>query len=197
MIQKVETHGRSILEIPAPEEADKKVKEEMVHSNDAADYLSSLLVAQLESQRVYFEEKLEALQESLESRMSKLRLDRQTDLEGATDRIAQLEDQLGHLTQSRTTLQSRLASLTSERDCLQQRLLQEQRLVEQLTQNQETYRLMLEERNQTIDQLNEQVSDLMGHFDSQKALAASAMLPEEVRNGKILIRTKKKGKKGK
>lgn len=205
MIQQMETHGRSILEIPVPDEEETpelKAKSPLQTSkattstnnnnNDAAEYMSSLLVAQLESQRVYFEDRLDQLEGSLRSSLTQLKLDHQGELERAAERISQMDQDILRLTQTRSTLESRITDLTDQRDTLHRDLTSERRLVEQLTANQDTYRTMLEQRNRTIDELNEQVTDLLAHFDSQQALATSALLPEEVRHGKIMIRTRKK-----
>ena len=150
-----------------------------------AEYYSSMLVAQLESQRIYFEERLSITEVDFANRLDRTTLEHQTESRRLTMDLRDLDRRL-HIQskaarEQKESLDRRIVQLSDEKGKLLKELSAERALSQQGLQTTEMYLTMIGERDSEIATLKEQVQDLMVHFESQERLS------QEMVGGSILL----------
>lgn len=158
--------------------------------HDDPDYISSLLVAQLESQRTFYEEKLSALEAAWSVRNKVVQVE-------SADLIESLQDSIERLALQQTTeqdtlqqqlrsLEARIEALRGEKAGLRAALASESAMLESVMQSQAQLEATILEKERDIVALQEQVTDLLMHFEGQKAIDQSG-LAEDLRAGTIRL----------
>lgn len=171
------------MEIPNPNsKEDAQVLEAQFESKleHLSNEYNQLLTHQLNSQRIYFEQRLKELE-----RESK----------------TQVETYMRNSKKEKEKLNKTIEKL--QRDLQQEKKESEilRQLNDRLIENQNVYKKQLEEKNKEIEDLKEQVKDLMFYIETQQKIEKSGM-KEELQNGQIVIQQgktteKKKRLKGK
>ena len=137
-----------------------------------------ILVTQLETQRVYFEEKLEMQQRSYEQR-----------LEQADKFIAELQQQAAESAEREAAMERRFKQVQKQLDTAMKRTIRDEEDISflrevnaSLQRNQtmsiEQFTSEVAQRDQTIQELREQVRDLMVYLDTQCAVERSPQRAE-------------------
>jgi ABC-type enterochelin transport system ATPase subunit len=150
-----------------------------------AEYYSSMLVAQLESQRIYFEERLSITEVDFATRLDRVTQEHQSESRRLATDLLDLDRRL-HIQskanrEQRESFERRIAQLSDEKSRLLEELSAERALSRQGLQTTEMYLAMIKERDAEIVILKEQVQDLMLHFESQERLS------QEMVGGTLLL----------
>lgn len=174
---------------PEPRTAEVK-KEKGFDGDEHPDYISSLLVAQLESQRVYYEDKLSALEAtwSQQNRMvqteSSLRIDQ---LQHSLQALKLDQDADHRRTEARIKhLEGRIEELIREKIQLHQALAGETAMLDKVMQSQAELEAALRAKEAEVIELQEQINDLLMHLEGQRAVAESE-LAGDLRAGTIQL----------
>lgn len=175
---------------PEPRPQESTAVKKNLGSDEHPDYISSLLVAQLESQRVYYEDKLSALEATWSQQSRAVQTE-------STLRIDQLQHSLHSLklnqeddylrTAARIqALEARIEELSREKAELQQALAGESAMLEKVMQSQAQLEAALQAKEAEVVELQEQINDLLMHFEGQKAISESA-IAGDIRTGTIQL----------
>eukprot|EP00112_Aurelia_sp_Birch-Aquarium-sp1_P014949 Seg3267.2 transcript_id=Seg3267.2/GoldUCD/mRNA.D3Y31 product="BRCA1-associated protein" protein_id=Seg3267.2/GoldUCD/D3Y31 len=148
-----------------------------------------LLTSQLESQRLYFEEKMTFLEkDAMERRMKKI-----------FDDYEKLEQRVQHSEKEKKTLDKKYTQVVAKVGNLVRDLKEEKEMNSCLSENQKIWQQKFEEtsemmkhlektKNQEIADLNEQLRDLMRHLSIQSAVAtASDDTQKELQDGQLFV----------
>lgn len=167
---------------PNPDAMEKK--------SEDPDYISSLLVAQLESQRIFYEEKMNALENSL-SGQAKTKLQESNQLISSLQNtlnemtIKLKQEELGKETKIRN-LETKIEALKKEKAELVRKWQNDSSMLEQLLINQKEHEIILAQKEAEISELQEQLNDILMHLEGQKAIEQSD-LADELRVGSIKL----------
>jgi BRCA1-associated protein len=167
---------------PNPDAMEKK--------HEDPDYISSLLAAQLESQRIFYEEKMNALENTL-SGQAKAKLHESNQL------IVSLQDSLNEISIKLQqeelnkeivvkNLEKKIESLKKEKAEIVRQWQNDASMLEQLLKNQKEHEKILAEKEAEIAELQEQLNDILMHLEGQKAIENSDLV-EELRIGSIKL----------
>ncbi len=170
---------------PSPIEVSPNLKK-----NDDPDYISSLLIAQLESQRIFYEDKLSTLELNWSIQSKNNQAESFQLIEDLKDSIKALEISqdkvLTSLYNQLHSLEDRIEVLKEEKSELHQKLAAESAMLEQVLKHQSTLEETILEKDKEIADLQDQINDLLMHIEGQKAIDGSS-LARDLRAGHIQL----------
>jgi BRCA1-associated protein len=151
-----------------------------------------LLTMQLESQRIYFEERLQQQEESAIKQEEKAKFqlrEYEQELEATRQDNLKLKETLDSLNKEKQTFEKRCTLLNTKLSKIQNELNDEKELNRCLTSNQTAYQAKLNEledklkksnddKNKEIEELQSQLRDIMFYLDAQKKIADNATSDE-------------------
>lgn len=154
-----------------------------------------LLTSQLESQRLYFEEKIAFVEKDMFQQMETLIEKSKKTLE----ECQKFERMFNDSEKERKTLEKKNAQYASKLKKLEKELQDEKEMNECLRQNQQVWQEKVEllekdlkrvelQRKSEVQDLQEQVADLMRHFEAQTAIEkAPTSLQQELQEGQVFV----------
>lgn len=141
------------------------------------EYFSSLLVAQLESQRLFYEERIESMQLALFERLERLGKEHAQEVRRLSNALqasqADIAALRGDALRERQQLLADIERLSRENARLSAELESERAMSEQAASSTAHYVTMAQEREAELESLREQLHDLMVHIESQEQVKAS------------------------
>ncbi|KAI8800807.1 hypothetical protein BJ742DRAFT_685709 [Cladochytrium replicatum] len=175
-------------EIPAMEEQDKV---------DAVGLeYSYLLISQLESQRHYFEARMEEVTRTMGSKIEGLEAQVQTisvDFDEVRRERDEIKSKLPEILKARQKMEKRAEKLGERVEALERELAEEKEMNRSLRDNQDVWKKEVEAKEaevkakeKEVGELKEQVQDLMFFLETQKKVEDSPMR-EELRSGKVVV----------
>lgn len=169
-----------------------------------------LLTMQLDSQKLYFEEKLlqkerELVKQEEKSKFHFAQLEQELDLNRKDN--FKLKEEIETISKDKQVLEKRCTLLHSKLNKIQDELNEEKELNRCLTSNQIVYQAKLneleeklkksnEEKNYEIEELQSQLRDIMFYLDAQKKLADN-ITTEEVQESQMIIQQNELNNKSK
>jgi len=157
-----------------------------------------LLTSQLESQRLYFEEKMNLVESEARSQVEEM----EKETRNVIAKYSEIEDKLTSVTKDKTTLETKSSKLSTKLGGVLRELQEEKTLNTNLRENQSLWQKKVEdlearlkrveeERERETQDLKEQLRDVMFYLEGQKQLEdAEKNLPvtqEEIEGGQITI----------
>ncbi|KAE9550117.1 hypothetical protein FO519_006677 [Halicephalobus sp. NKZ332] len=147
---------------------------------------SNMLAQQLEKQRSFFEDKIKAMEESMNNfrdgmvlEMNNLRLE----LDESKAEVKKLNSNLQSMKSAKENLEKKLNTANSKITKLQQELTEEQQMSEMVRKDKDMLLKQKEDlvwkNNIEIKDLREQLHDVMMHFDAKAKIEGGEMLTEE------------------
>ena len=196
------TDGK-LVEVPGPNEAYPTAMDEARVSQDKLEAMGLefgyILSAQLESQRVFYEEKLDALEAQLSSASARFDFEIQElrkHFVAAEEQNAQLKGHCSAIKKEKQQVQERAQLLEEELAKLRKLHEEEEQLNRSLRLNQVELQKQLGQRSDSeyqlkrqIEEIQEQLRDVMFHMDTQSTVADSPH-KSEIQEGKICMEKK-------
>jgi len=157
-----------------------------------------LLTSQLESQRLYFEEKMNLVESEARSQVEEM----EKETRNVVAKYSEIEDKLTSVTKEKTTLETKSSKLSTKLGGVLRELQEEKTLNTNLRENQSLWQKKVEdlearlkrveeEKKRETQDLKEQLRDVMFYLEGQKQLEdADKNLPvthEEIEGGQITI----------
>ena len=154
-----------------------------------------LLTNQLESQRLYFEEKIEFLESDAYEKISLM----ESDVHRATQDCRMLDTKLSECEKERKQTEKKYEGVVSKVANLAKELRDEKQLnqclrdnqsmwKEQVAQLEMKFQLLEEERRAEVGELQGQVTDLMRHLEVQSAVGnAECGIKEDIQGGQVFV----------
>ena len=181
-----------MVEIPAPDDPPSFSKSVA----DDPEYFTSLLIAQLESQRMFFEDRLSQTDQKLSSQLEKLKLDSSNTIKSQQEQFnsirTKLESDLATLASQIQELKERISTVKKEKKTLKSELEAEKLISKQFLDNQSVYEKMVKDKDEEIESLKEQVNDLLTHFQAQEAFINA---DDQVKQGKLVLKQVRRSNK--
>ncbi|XP_064619178.1 BRCA1-associated protein-like [Lineus longissimus] len=154
-----------------------------------------LLTSQLESQRLYFEEKMTLLEKEAESRGQEY----EEKFKKAMDECNEREKRLTIVQREKQGQEKKTTQLSKKIDKLTHELQEEREMNKNLLQNQKEWQdklsdtqkkiaLIEKRKDEEIKDLKEQLRDVMFYLEAQQKIAGtSAATQEEIQDGQIIV----------
>lgn len=179
------TESRSKL-VPIPLPRDPNTFDEQKAQDEAPEYFSQLMIAQLASQREHFVEELRRVHDDYDRQSEEKEL-KLVELQDSTkawnERAEGLKKQVAQHERLTSAMRARNEVLKKELD-------EERAISDQLLRTRDEFVKALAAKDKEIQALNEQIGDMMAHIQAQTAIAEMS-LSEDVRQGKIVLKTTK------
>lgn len=141
------------------------------------EYFSSLLVAQLESQRLFYEERMESMQVALFERLERLSKEHAQEVRRLSNALRASQAEVLTLRndalRERQQLLADIERLSRENSRLIADLESERAMSEQAASSTAHYVSMTQEQEAELESLREQLHDLMVHIESQEQVKTS------------------------
>lgn len=152
-----------------------------------------LLTMQLDSQRLFFEERLNKMEDKANFQLEETEMK----LVENMNESVKLKENLNQLTKEKNNLDKKYTAITTKFNKLQSELNEERELNKCLTSNQELYQNKLaileeklkksdEEKSSEIEDLQSQLRDLMFYLDAQSKMSQS-VASEEIQDSQMVI----------
>lgn len=188
-----------MVELPAPADPTDPQREVGKDKVDrmALDF-GNMLTAQLESQRMYFQDEVVRV-EQLAAESARSYADEIRRLDGDNTRLsgelARLSAQLAAAEADRRALEKRSAQLAQKYTAALHDLGEERALGSSLSTNVTTFTQRLAERDARVGELEEQVRDLMFYLETQRRVSeASQADQEEIQGGQVVVQAAARGR---
>lgn len=172
-----------LLEIPPPTSGlPISTSDAPLKTTIEPDYYASLLVAQLESQRMFFESRLDAAECSSIDRIEQLTKDHAREIRRLSNDLKNTKQELRTLDEAyqerRVAFEAKIQRLCEEKAMLSRDLEGERAISRQALSTTDTFLELIRDKDVQIQALDEQVRDLIVHLESQQRLSSSPSLAE-------------------